>query len=49
MSSTMSLIYKRNRQGPRIEPYGTPALTEVQMELAPGKTTHCFLSFLIVR
>ena len=39
MSSTMPLIYKRNRRGPWIEPCETPALTEVQEELAPGKTT----------
>ena len=38
MSSTMSLIYKRKSRGPRIEPCGTPAFTEVQEELAPGKT-----------
>ena len=45
MSSTMSLIYKRKSRGPRIEHCGTPAFTEVQEELAPGKTTLCFLSF----
>ena len=44
MSTSMSLIYKRNRRGPRIEPCGTPAFTEVQEELAPGKTTLGFLS-----
>ena len=37
MSTIMSLIYKRNRRGPRIEHCGTPAFTEVQEELAPGK------------
>ena len=45
LSSTMSLIYKRNKRGPRIEPSGTPALTEVHEELAPGNTTLCFRSF----
>ena len=45
MCSTISLIYKRNRRGPRIEYCETPALTEVQEELAPGKTTLCLLSF----
>ena len=39
MSSTMSLVYKKKSRGPRIEPCGTPAFTEVQEELAPGKTT----------
>ena len=42
MSSTMSLIYKRNSKGPKIEPWGTPALTEVQFEQAPGKTNSLF-------
>ena len=40
----MPLIYKINKRGPWIEPCGTPALTEVQEELAPGKQL-CFLSF----
>ena len=44
MSTKMSIIYKRNRRGPRIEPCGTPALTEVQKEFIPGKTTRCLLS-----
>ena len=39
MSSIMSLIYKRNKSSPRIEPYGTSAITEVQEKLAPDKTT----------
>ena len=39
MSTTMSLMYKGNRRCPRIEPCGTPAFTEVQEELAPGKAT----------
>ena len=30
MSSTMSLIYKRKSRGPRIEPCGTQAFTEVE-------------------
>ena len=41
MSSTMSLINKRNSRGQRIGPCRTPAFTEVQEELAPGKTTLC--------
>ena len=45
ISSTMSLMYRRNKSGPRIEPCGTPAPTDVQEELAPGSTTFCFLSF----
>ena len=35
MSITLSLIYNRNRRGPRIEPCKTSAFTEVQEELAP--------------
>ena len=35
MPTTMSLIYKKNRRGPRIEPCGNPALTEVQEENNP--------------
>ena len=33
--STISLIYKRNNKGPRIEPWGTPALIGVHEELPP--------------
>ena len=45
MYSTMSLIHKEKNRDPSIEPCGTPAFTEVQEELAPGKTTLCFLPF----
>ena len=45
ISSTMLLMYSRNKMDPRIEPYRTPAPTDVQEELAPGSTTFCFLSF----
>ena len=48
MSSTMSLIYKRKSRGQRIEPCGTPAFTEVQEELAPGKTTLCLFVYLSI-
>ena len=43
MSSTISLMYKRKRKGPRTEPWGTPEFTDVQSEFAPGRTTLCFL------
>ena len=45
ISTTMSLMYRRNKSGPKIEPCGTPAPTDVQEELAPGSTTFGFLSF----
>ena len=44
MSTTMSLIYKRHRRGPIIEPCGTPAFTEAQEELTTGRTIFGFLS-----
>ena len=37
LSTTMSLIYKRNRRGTRIEPCGTPALTEVHENFHQAK------------
>ena len=43
MSSTISLMYKRKSNGPRIEPWGTPEFRDVQSEFAPGRTTLCFL------
>jgi hypothetical protein len=39
ISVTMSLIYIRKRSGPRMEPWGTPALTVDESDLAPGKIT----------
>ena len=42
ISRTISLIYTRNKRGPKIEPKGTPACIKVQSETAPGRTTLCF-------
>ena len=41
--SDKSLIYIKNNKGPRIHPWGTPALTSAQEEHWPFKTTVCFL------
>ena len=41
--SAKSLIYIKNRKGPRIEPWGTPTLTSAQDEHWPFKTSLCFL------
>ena len=35
----MSFVYTKKRSGPNMEPCGTPALTEVQVEEKPLKTT----------
>ena len=39
-----SLIYRRKRRGPRIEPCGTPSITSVSKLFLPCKETNCFLS-----
>ena len=41
--SDKSLISIRKNNGPRIDPWGTPAWTLVQDECCPFKTTLCFL------
>ena len=41
--SVKSLIYIKNNNGPRVEPWGTPALTSVHEENFPFKTILCFL------
>ena len=41
--SDKSLIYLKNNKCPRIDPWGTPALTSAQDERWPFKTTLCFL------
>ena len=41
--SDKSLIYIKNNNGPRMEPWGTPALTLVHKEDCPFNTTLCFL------
>ena len=41
--SDKSLIHIKNNNGPRIEPWGTPALTSDQSEAGPFNTTLCFL------
>ena len=43
MSSTISLMYKRKSNGPRIEPWGTQEFKDIRSEFAPGRTTLCFL------
>ena len=37
--SARSLIYIKNRSGPSMEPWGTPALTSAQEEVCPLRTT----------
>ena len=44
ISSTMSLMYTKNNNGPRMDPCGTPALMYTQSDDAPGNTTRCRLS-----
>ena len=41
--SIKSLIYIKNNNSPRMEPWGTPALTLVHEEDCPFNTTLCFL------
>ena len=41
--STKLLIYIKNNSGPRMEPWGTPALTLVLEEDCPFNTTLCLL------
>ena len=42
----ISLIYIKNNNGPRMEPWGAPALTSDQSETCPSNKT---LSFLFLR
>ena len=42
-ASAKSLIYIKNNNGPKMEPWGAPALTLVHEEDYPLNTTHCFL------
>ena len=41
--SARSFIYIKNRNGPSMEPWGTPALTSTQVEVCLLRTTLCFL------
>ena len=41
--SARSFIYIKNRSGPSMEPWGTPALTSAQEEVCPLRNTFCFL------
>ena len=41
--SAKSLMYIKNNNGPRVEPWGVPALTLVHEEDYPFNTTFCFL------
>ena len=41
--SVKSFFYKRKNRGPRMDPWGTPALISVHDEYCPFKTTLCFL------
>ena len=45
MFLTMSFIYIRNSNGPRIEPWETPASTEAQWEAWPPTTTQCLFLY----
>ena len=38
-----SLIYIKNRSGPSMEPWGTPAVTSAQEEDCPLSTALCLL------
>ena len=40
---TMSLIKIKNKRGPNIDPWGTPALIFVHEDVDPGITTRCRL------
>ena len=41
--SVRLFIYIKNRSEPRMEPWGSPALTSAQEEVCPLRTTLCFL------
>ena len=45
-SSVRSLMYNKNKKGPRMESCGTPALISSHVETCPLRTTRCFLSIL---
>ena len=36
-------MHSKNKSGPKIEPCGTPDVTDNQLDLAPSMTTYCFL------
>ena len=36
-----SLVYNKNKKGPRIDLFGTPEVTGSQSETAPDMTTRC--------
>jgi len=42
--SSKSFIYIRNKSGPNTDPWGTPLITFVYLELLPIKTTLCSIS-----
>ena len=39
--SWRSLIYKRNKIGPKTEPWGNPDVTGILDDFSPSKATHC--------
>ena len=43
--SARSLLKIKKRRGPKIDPWGTPALTTVNDETCPFRMTLCFLPF----
>jgi hypothetical protein len=43
-SFSMSLMNNRNKKGPRVDHWGTPALTVFHLEKYPSIFTLCFLS-----
>ena len=40
----MSLIYSRNKKGPKTDPWGTPEFVVLEEEVKPSKTTFWDLS-----
>ena len=44
ISATMSLMYNKKSNGPKIDPCGTPARINFHSDTVPGRTTRCFLS-----
>ena len=41
MFSGRSFMYRRNKTGPRTEPWGTPKVTGISDDFPPSKATHC--------
>ena len=39
--SVISKMYRRNKIGPRTEPWGTPEVAGISDDFSPAKATHC--------